>query len=193
MRRHTLLAAALLSTTFAAAAAAQYQPPPPRRHLAWITLTDGVGPSGGGLSGSTGLSQLFRAAATVNIVSDYGLEIDAMRIQEIMPTTKLLTDPTLNSPRADGIFASFAQFAAEGRGRGFPAIASIGGGVVRRPTNDPDKTRLTGAFQLGVEGSLWRPPVNWFDATAGLRLVLMPTGNGRRIYLVALTMGLRAG
>jgi hypothetical protein len=99
----------------------------------------------------------------------------------------------LNSPRADGILASFAQLSAEGRGRRYPSVASLGGGVVRRPTNDPAKTRLTGAFQLGVESSLWRPPVSWFDTTMGLRVVLMPTTSHRMLYMLGLTLGIRAG
>jgi hypothetical protein len=193
MRRQTSLAAILLMLAAAMTASGQFQRPTPRAHRAWLTLSDGIGPSGGGITGSSGLSQLLRAAATVNVASDYGFELMALRIQETFPARKLLSDPTLNSPRADGVMLSFAQLNPDGRGRGFPASAVLGGGVVQRPTNDPDKKHLTGAFQLGVEGNVWRPPVSWADASMGLRAILMPSGNRRQIYLIALTMGIRVG
>jgi hypothetical protein len=192
MRRISLATFAFL-TAVAAPATAQFSRPAQRPHRAWITLSDGLGPTGGGLSGSTGMSQLFRAAATVNVANDYGVELTGVRVQEVFPATKLVSNPVLNSPRADGVFASLAQLVPEGRGRGFPSVASLGGGVVQRPTNDPSKKRLTGAFQLGFEGNLWHPPVNWADGAMGLRLILMPAGNHRELYLIALTMGLRLG
>jgi hypothetical protein len=193
MRRHTFFATLVLSTAVAAPAMAQFPRPAQRSHRAWITLSDGFGPTGGGLSGSTGMSQLLRAGATVNIANDYGIEVTGLRVQEVFPATKLVSNPVLNSPRADGVFASLAQLVPEGRGRGFPSVASLGGGVVQRPTNDPSKKRLTGAFQLGFEGNLWHPPVDWADGAMGLRLILMPAGNHRELYFIALTMGLRLG
>ena len=193
MRRPQLLAVLLCTTTLATSAVAQFQPPPQQPPRIWFGFSDGFGPSGGGISGSTGLSQLFRATGTVAITQNVGVELTALRIQESFPATKLLSDPTLNSPRADGILASFAQLSAEGRGRRYPSVASIGGGVARRPTNDPTKTRLTGAFQLGVESSVWRPPVSWFDTSMGLRVVLMPSTSHRMLYMLGLTLGIRAG
>lgn len=159
--------------------------------MAWLVVSDGIGPSGGGLAGATGLVQLFRASGVVRVTGSFGLEATAARIQELFPATKLLSDPTRNSPRADGLFASIASFTNEGAG--IPSLASIGGGVVRRPTNDPTKTRLTGAFIAGVESNAANLGPRWLDVTGGVRLLLMPAGDHHQIYVLALTFGVRAG
>ena len=171
---------------------AQYVPPV-RSARAWLVVADGLGPSGGGLAGTTSLVQMFRASGVVAITQSLGFEATALRIQEVFPAAKLVSDPTRNSPRADGLFASIANFSNDGPAGGIPSLAVLGGGVVRRPTNDPAKTRLTGAIQAGVESGLLSTPVNWLDATAGVRLILMPAGDHHQVYILALTFGLRAG
>ena len=194
MRRKRFLSVSLLCATLVipARSSAQFERPV-RSRRAWLVVSDGVGPNGGGLQGTTGLVQLFRASGIVAVTPTLGVEVTGLRIQELFPGLKVLNDPALNSPRADGVFAALAQFNRDGPGRGFPALASLGGGVVRRPTNDSTKKRLTGAIQVGIESSLWRPSVDWVDATGGLRLILMPAGNRHQIYILALTLGLRVG
>ena len=194
MPRIGFLLAFLVCATLAipARSSAQYERPT-RTRRAWLVLSDGVGLNGGGLSGTNGLVQLFRGSGVVAITQSLGIEATAIRIQEVFPATKLVNDPTRNSPRADGLFASLAQFTSDGPRRGFPSLASIGGGVVRRPTNDPTRTRLTGAVQAGVESSIWTPANDWADVTGGLRLILMPAGDRHQIYVLGLTFGIRAG
>ena len=69
----------------------------------------------------------------------------------------------------------------------------IGGGVMKRPTNDPTKTRLTGGFMAGLEANLWQPSFERADLTAGGRLILLPSASHHQLYIIALTIGLRFG
>jgi hypothetical protein len=192
MRRASLLFVALLLAPAAVARAQRFilEPDVPR---AWLVLSDGVGPNGGGLSNSSGLVQLFRASGTVAVTPTVGVEVSALRVQEIYPANKLFNDPALNSPIADGLTLAVASLTAEGDRTGFPASFVLGGGVMRRPTNDPTKKKLTGGFMAGIEAGLWRPTVDWVDAAAGARLILMPSANHHQIYMLALTLGLRFG
>lgn len=195
VRRDRLFLLAVLSAALTIPASGQArvflrEPRPPR---AWLVLSDGAGPSGGGLSSQTGLIQLFRVSGTVVVTPTLGIEVSGLRIQEILPAKKLFNDPALNNPKADGVVVALASLTREGRNR-FPATLSLGGGVMRRPTNDPTKTRLTGGFQAGIETSIWRPrQTDRVDGTAGARLILLPAGSGHKLYMLALTFGLRLG
>jgi hypothetical protein len=176
------------------AAHAQFDAPPqfgfstPR---IWFVVSDGVGPSGGGLAGTTGLSQLMRGAAVVNVARGLGAEAGVLRIQEIVPAVKVANDKVQNDPRADGVYLGITQFSREGSRQRIPAFATIGGAVMRRPTNTPGETRLTSGIIGGFESQLADPFPGPFDMTAGLRAVLMPGGNHRQLYVLALNMGLR--
>src|SRR3954471_3246194 len=80
-----------LSCVLPAAAGAQFDAPaqyglrPPRL---WFVVSDGVGPSGGGVAGTTGLSQVLRGAAYLNVARGLGAEGGVLRIQEIVPSVK---------------------------------------------------------------------------------------------------------
>src|SRR6266850_4296565 len=155
MRRAGILLAALCASP--AVARAQRFPRQSDMPRAWVVISDGVGPSGGGLSGQTGLSQLYRASLTAAITSSAGIEVSALRIQEIYPANKQFNDPALNSPKADGLTLAFASLSRDGPRERFPASAVIGGGVLRRPTNDSTKTKVTGGLMAGLEAHLWGP------------------------------------
>jgi hypothetical protein len=158
---------------------------------AWLVVSDGVGPNGGGVAGTTGLSQMMRAAAVVPVYHSLGFETGVLRLQEIIPAVKVANDRVQNDPRADGAYLSLAQFSREGSGRGIPGMVSFGGGVMRRPTNTPGDTRLTSGIVMGVESQLADPLPGRMDMSAGLKAVLMPGGNHRQIYVLALFGGLR--
>lgn len=160
----------------------------------WIVLSDGAGPSGGGLSGATGLSQLYRASLTGVLTPTAGIEVSALRIQEIYPANKRFNDPALNSPKSDAVTLAYAALSRDGPNERFPASAVIGGGLFRRPTNDPAKTRLTGGLMAGLEGQLWRPgATDHLDFTGGGRVVVLPSASHHQLYIIALTLGLRFG
>jgi hypothetical protein len=193
MRRGSFLFVGLL---FAIPAVAQSQlfPREPRAPRAWLVLSDGAGPNGGGISNSNGLVQLFRASGTVRLTPSIGVELSALRAQPIYTASRLFNDPTLNSPKADGLTLAIASLSRDGNRTRFPASTVIGGALLRRPTNDPARTRLTGGGMAGLEAGLWRPSsVDWVDATAGGRLIVMPSSNHRQLYMVVLTLGLRFG
>lgn len=172
---------------------AQIFPREPDAPRAWLVLSDGVGRNAGGISNSSGLVQLFRASGTVAVTPKVGVELSALRTQVIFPANRLFNDPSLNSPKLDALTLAFASLTSENDHTTFPGSAVIGGGVFRRPTNDPTSNRLTGGVMAGIESGLWRPAADWVDATAGLRLILMPSSNHRQIYILALTFGIRVG
>jgi hypothetical protein len=195
MRRdHLLLAALLLAEPMVARAQLfPSEPREPRVPRAWLVLSDGVGRNAGGISNSSGLVQLFRASGTVAVTPSIGFELSALRTQVIFPANRLLNDPSLNSPKLDGLTLGVASLTGEGDGTRFPGSAVLGGALLRRPTNDPTMTKVTGGLMAGVESGLWRPGSDWVDTTAGLRLILMPSSNHRQIYILALTLGARFG
>src|SRR5438132_5055917 len=81
MRDRLFLLTILLSAP--AVAHAQLFPRESETARVWFVISDGMGPSGGGLSGATGLSQLYRASGTVAVSQNYGVEVSGLRIQEI--------------------------------------------------------------------------------------------------------------
>jgi hypothetical protein len=192
MRRDRVILIAVLCA-LPATAWAQIFPRDPDVPRAWLVLSDGVGRNAGGISNSSGLVQLFRASGTVAVTPSIGLELSALRTQVIYPANRLLNDPALNSPKLDALTLAFASLTREDDHTSFPGSAVIGGGVMRRPTNDPSKNKLTGGIMGGIESGLWKPASDWVDATAGLRLILMPSTNHRQIYILALTLGARFG
>ncbi|HEY6219008.1 MAG TPA: hypothetical protein VIV65_03055 [Gemmatimonadaceae bacterium] len=178
------------------AASAQFDEAPvfrPRVPRAWVVATAGIGPSGGGVAGTNGLSQLFRAATIISITQRYGIEAGVLRIQEVIPAVKVAGDRVQNDPRADGVYADFVSFNRE-PGVGVPALGGFGFAVMHRPNNDPSSTKLTrttGALVGGVESQMLRTPFRFADISGGARVVLMPGGNHRELYLLAVTLGLR--
>lgn len=192
MRRNRFLLLATLSATLALAARSDAQAGRLQRRSprAYLVLSDGIGVSSGGLVGGSSLVQYFRAGAAARIYGSHGAELSAIRIQDIFPEQGL-RDPS-NTVDVDGLILSYAGFAPQ-RGGGFPSVFSIGGGVVRHRTDGTGKGRETGAVQLGLEGDLWKPPVEWADVSTGLRVLIMPGSQGRQAYVIALTFGIRLG
>src|SRR5258708_2826578 len=166
MRRDRFILIAVFCAT-PAIARAQIFPREPDFPRAWLVLSDGVGRNAGGISNSSGLVQLFRASGTVAVTRTVGFELSALRTQVIYPANRLLNDPALNSPKLDALTLAFASLTREDEHTRFPGSAVLGGGVMRRPTNDPTTSRLTGGIMAGIESGLWRPDAEWFDATAG--------------------------
>jgi len=196
MRRHRFPRLVVLLATLVIPAVARGQGffiRQARTPRAWLVVSDGVGLNGGGLANTSGFVQLFRASGTLAITATRGVEVTALRIQELLPSKKLLNDPSLNNPSADGLLIALASLKRDGANGGFSASTVIGGGVMRRPTNDPFKKRLTYGIEAGIESSLWKPPLDWVDATGGARLILMPAAGHGQLYIIALTFGLRFG
>lgn len=193
MRRARFTFLAILFALAAAPTMARAQfIPQPRRPRIWLVLSDGAGPTGGGVANQNDLIQLLRASATVAVTQSVGVEISALRVQQIFIGSKQFNDPSLTSAEADGLAVSFASLGRDPRDT-YPSSVVFGGTLLRRPTIDPNKTRLTGGIMAGIEAGMWTPSVNWFDATAGGRLILMPAAYHHPVYLFALTFGLRFG
>ena len=190
----------LLFCFFAAAlpsaASAQFDEAPvfrPRIPRAWVVATAGIGPSGGGVAGTTGLSQIFRAATVLSFTQQYGIEAGVLRIQEVVPAVKVAGDRVQNDPRADGVYADFVSFSRQTR-VAVPSLAGFGFAVMNRPTNDTASSKLsrkTGAVVGGVESQLAGTPLRFADVSGGARFVLMPGGHHRQLYVIAVTLGLR--
>jgi len=192
MRRDRFLLVAVLCAIPTIARGQRFIPEPETAR-AWLVLSDGAGPNGGGLSNSSGLVQLFRASGTVAVTPTLGVEVSALRIQEIYPANKLFNNLALNSPEADGLVVALASLTRDGPRAKFPASAVLGGGVMRRPTNDSTRKHLTGGVMAGLEAGLWTPSIDWVDVTAGGRLFLMPSANHHQLYVFVLTLGFRFG
>jgi hypothetical protein len=186
--RFLLLVLCVLAATDAASAQDRGLRRGPR---AWLVLSDGLGVTGGGISGASGLSQLFRVSGVAALSNAHGIELSALRIQEVYPAAHRFDNPELNLPEADGLILSYASLAR--RGSAIPSVFSVGGGVLRRPSNDPLKDRHTWGAQLGLESDLADLPVDWADLSAGARVVVMPASNNRYLYMLAVTLGVRIG
>jgi hypothetical protein len=165
-----------------------------REPRVYLVLSDGIALSGGGqtIGNSNGLSQYMRISGVLGMTDSHGLEVSAIRLQEIIPVNKSVDDPAATDPHADGLILSYASITRQ-RGGGFPAVLSFGGGVLRRPTNDPEVDRETWGLQVGIESDMYRPRVDWADLSAGLRLLMMPGNERRYLYNIAITVGIRIG
>ena len=162
-----------------------------REPRAFLVFSDGISiTSGGSPTGRSGLSQYFRVSGVLRVYGHRGLEVSAIRIQDLVATSRFI-DPKAN-PEADGLLLSYASLTRQ-RGGGFPSVFSIGGGVVTRATADPAVDRRSWAIQAGFESDLTRLPVSWADLTAGARLLVMPGSIDRNVYIAALTFGIRVG
>src|SRR4051812_32603118 len=193
MRRVQFTLLVLLSAIVVAPVASAQFIPQPRQPRIWLVLSDGLGPTGGGVASSNDLIQLFRASATVSITPAIGIETSAIRIQQVFIGSRQFSDPSLTSAEADGLSVAVASLARDGPRNTFPSSLVLGGTLLNRPTNDPNKKRLTGGIMAGIEGNLWSPSAGWFDTVAGGRLILMPATYHHPLYLFALSLGVRFG
>jgi hypothetical protein len=180
----------LLAVSTSASAQSGRIRPTPR---AWGIVGDGIGVnSGGGDLAAGSLWQLFRAAGVLAITRSHGVEVSAMRSQELVPVRQRLVNPQ-TSVFGDGVFLSYATFDRDRFG-GIPSTLSIGPGAIRRPPLDPGgPNRDTWAAQVGIEGTLYEPPVQWTDLSVGLRVLVMPGSPGHTAALLTLSFAIRAG
>lgn len=193
MRRPKALALSLLLVAVGAASADAQAPRFVRSPRLYLTLSDAIGVTGGGnVKSVTGLSQMMRVSGVFGFNLSHGVELSAIRVQELSPVPKRTSDPLGNDPRADGLLLSYASL-AQVRGGGFPTLMSFGGGVLRRPTLTPGEHRETWGAQVGFETILSPLPVNWSDLSAGGRLLLMPGSDKTVIYMLAIGLGIRIG
>jgi hypothetical protein len=162
-----------------------------RTPRASLVISDGLGVNAGGVASPGSLWQLFRVSGVVAIVGHHGVEVSAMRAQELLTADSRINDPS-GTVKGDGLFLSYARLSPQ-RGGGFPGVFSLGAGLVRRATSDPGTDRDTWGFQAGLESDLFTPAVEWADFTAGARMLAMPSNTDRRAFLVAITLGIRIG
>jgi hypothetical protein len=194
MRRvHLLTICSLLGISLTASSATAQRGRVRATPRAWLEVGDGIGVnSGGGALTSGSLWQLFRAAGVLAISRDHGIEVSAMRGQELVPVQQRLFDPR-TTVKGDAVFLSYTHFDRL-RDGGIPTTLSIGPGVMRRAPLDiggPD--RETWAAQAGVETNVYNPPVGWADLAVGLRVLVVPGMPKRQAALLTLSFSLRAG
>lgn len=184
-----LILVGLLATGATASAQGQGIRRSPR---AYLTLSDGIGVNSGNGISSGSLWQLFRGSGVFAITPNHGIEITALRAQELAAAQQRFNDRA-SSVKGDGLFLSYARFDPR-RGGGFPGTLSVGGGVMRRPSLDvggPD--RETWGALIGFENNVLTPRVSWADFALGARILAMPAAVKRQTVLITLTFGMRIG
>lgn len=196
MRRSMIVALACLTSSIALSAEAQ-EDGLSRRMLreprAFFVLSDGLGiGSGGTLGGSTGLAQMMRAGGAVRIAGVHGLDLSAVRLQMVVPSNSQFNDPEFNDPSGDALFLSYGTFSAP-RGGGFPSVFTIGGGVMRRRTSDLSAKRETWAVRAGYDAESLVAPTEWMDVNVSFHLVVMPGRERSKMYVAAISLGVRIG
>jgi hypothetical protein len=163
-----------------------------RSPRAFLTVSDGLGVgTGGALNGGVGLSQMMRLGGSVRVYGNSGLDLSAVRVQMVVPTSGRFSDPELSSPAGDGLFLSYAGF-RQPRVGGFPSAFTLGGGVMSRKRGDGSKLE-TGAVRVGFDGESMNRLTNWMDLNVSAHLIVLPARDRRQMYTAALSIGFRIG
>ena len=192
--RHRVLALLVVIASLGSATTGFAQGRAQRRvPRAYLSLSDGVGVNAGGAQLSSGsLWQGFRASGVLAITPTRGVELSAVRVQQLVPVKSVIDDRG-SSVKGDGAFLSYAALDPR-RDGGFPTAFSIGAGVMRRPSVEVGgEDRDTWAIQLGAETSIARPSFDWADVTAGARVIGMPAASHRQSLVVLINFGIRVG
>jgi hypothetical protein len=188
MRRSALQAVALVCLV-AGAAAAQGRVWPAKKNF--ITISDGVGTAAGGVLSGTTFMQVMRLSGVVTVKGEHGIDLTAVRMQTMFPPGGRLNDLEFSNPKGDALILSYAAMSST-RARGIPAELTIGGGVAKRRTSDPARTRETWIGSLGYDSDPFaRWPHN--DAGVGFHIYLMPASANNLVYTATLGLFFRIG
>lgn len=121
-----------------------------------FTVSDGIGTGGGGaLNNGTQFLQVMRASAAV-LRGRHGVEVTALRLQEIFGQPRGFTDREFANTEGDGATLSYLR-AVRNRS-GTPSVLALGGGVIRRETSEAGRTRDTWLARVGYDTDpFWTP------------------------------------
>jgi len=150
-----------------------------------------VGTAAGGVLSGTTYMQVMRLSGVVTVRGEHGIDITAARMQTMIPPGGRLNDLEFSNPKGDAVIVSYANLSPT-RARGIPAELTIGGGVARRRTSQPGRTRETWIGSLGYDGD---PFVRWphDDAGIGFHIYLMPASANNLVYTATLGLFFRIG
>lgn len=190
-RSRTFIALAFLGLAAATAGAQDSRAWPARR--AFIVLGDAIGAGGGGqLNTGTTITQVMRAGGAMRLTGTHGVDLTAVRIQTIFPPGGRLNDLEYANTKGDGILLSYASFNRT-RAGGMPNELVLGGGVVRRQTSEPGRTRDTWIARVGYDSDPFSRFTSHTDAGVGFHFYLMEGRGNTAVYVASLGLYLRIG
>lgn len=162
---------------------------PGKKHF--LVLGEALATGVGGALGGTTLMHAMRVSAVTTITGKHGLDLTAARFQAIFPSRDRFTDFEYSNPEGDALILSYAQLNPS-RARGIPSAFLVGGGIVRRNTSDPDRTRDTWIVRAGYDAE---PFTRWShgDATIGFHAYVTSSHGNNLTYLATLGLALRIG
>lgn len=190
-RSRTFITLALLSLAAAPAGAQDGRSRPVKR--AFVVLGDAIGAGGGGqLNTGTTITQVMRVGGAVRLVGSHGLDLTAVRFQTIFPPGGRLNDLEYANTKGDGIMLSYASLNRT-RASGIPNELVFGGGIVRRQTSEPGRTRDTWIARAGYDSDPFSRFSSHADAGVGFHVFLMEGRGNTAVYVASLGLYLRIG
>jgi hypothetical protein len=173
----------------AASAGAQGRVYAPVRNF--LVIGEALATGAGGPLGGTTVMQAMRASAVVTVRGNHAIDLTATRLQTIFPPGGRANDYEYGNPEGDALILSFAELDPM-RARGIPNELAIGGGVMRRNTSEPGRTRDTWVARVGYDSE---PFARWTRSDAGVAFhaFFMPTNTRSLLYVATLGVYFRIG
>lgn len=191
MRRSIAVVVLGLCGTLAGRAEAQGQVYPVRRTFGVLSEALATG-QGGVLDNGTTFMHTMRGSLVTRLVGTHGLDLTAVRLQTIRRSQSRLTDLEHSNPEGDALILSYAALNRT-RAGGIPNEFAIGGGVIRRNTSEPGRTRDTWVARLGYDADPFSRFTEHMDATVAFHIYLMQGQGKSAVYVAALGIALRGG
>jgi hypothetical protein len=177
--------------TLAGTASAQDAVYPSRN--TWLVLNEALATGAGGvLNSSTTVMHTMRVGVVRRITRGVGLDLSAVRMQTIFPSSGRLNDMEYANPEADAIFLSYAQL-NNSRAGGIPEQVSLGLGVARRQTSEAGRTRDTWAARIGYAADPFKRFNSHVDTNIDFNVYLSGSRGNSVVYVGALGLSLRIG
>lgn len=190
-RRRTFIALAFLGLAAATAGAQDGRVWPTKR--AFIVLGEALATGGGGqLNNGTTILHAMRVAGVARLTGTHGIDLTAVRLQTIFPSHARLNDLEYANPKGDGIILSYASLNGT-RAGGIPNELVLGGGIIRRQTSEPGRTRDTWIARLGYDSDPFKRFTSHSDAGVGFHFYLMEGRGNSAAYVASLGLYLRIG
>jgi hypothetical protein len=135
----------------------------------------------------------MRVGVVRRITRDVGLDLSAVRMQTIFPSSGgRLNDMEYANPEGDALFLSYAQL-SNSRAGGIPEQLSLGLGVARRQTSEAGRTRDTWAARIGYGADPFKRFNSHVDTNIDFNVYLSGSRGNSVVYVGALGLSLRIG
>jgi hypothetical protein len=189
--RYRSIALGILCVTFASRANAQSRAYPTPRVFGVLGDALAFGQGGAADNGNT-FMQVMRASVVAQLIGTHGVDLTVARLQTIHPSGSRFTDLEFSNPEGDALILSYAGL-NRGRAGGIPNEFSIGGGVIRRNTSDPDRTRDSWIGRVGYDSDALYRFDNHLDGVISFHVYFMDGRDKSVVYVVSLGAALRIG